>query len=58
MKKLTDKERGKVEALKLSWMGDVYDVKALRALRKEEMAGVTAIDKILAIIAPPKVKPE
>ena len=55
--KLTEKQIAKVEALKANWMGEVYDAKNIRALIKENKAQVARLEKILAIIAPPKVAP-
>ena len=52
------KQTAKAEALRKPWMKKPYDVADLKAQRKDFLACAKGIDKVLAIIAPPKVKPE
>lgn len=54
--KLTEKQIAKAEALRKPWMQEPYDAANLRAQIKDFEACAKAARKILAIIAPPKVK--
>ena len=61
MKKLTEKQEAKVDTIMagLDIMGvDPFDAKSVKTERKAHVNTIKGLDKILAIIAPAKIKAE